>query len=192
MEECKKLSSMLAIYAPKEINTWILRYDVAIRRGKALICLQALRKARAIDPDNSALFARIVDFEKKRGGFSGMSPVVSKILEEEAPALVEKRSFIDFVKSAVERVRGSASADLLFRTEVAKAMVECQVGSPSEAAELVTKDGLGCKNVSVETCQTALKVLNGLGDGAAKTVADWKALVKAKYPSAACFACDIR
>ena len=188
LEESRKFSSMLAMYAPKEIRTWILRYDVAIRRGKALICLQALYKARAIDPNNSALFARIVDFEKKRQGFTGLSPVVSKLLNDEAPSLVGNLSLNDYVKSTVARIREIPTTELLLRAEVAKAMDECQVGSASEAADLVTKDGLECKNVSVESCQTALSALETLGDGASKAAAQWKTLVKNKYPLATALA----
>uniref|UniRef100_A0A7S3LAC1 Uncharacterized protein n=1 Tax=Amphora coffeiformis TaxID=265554 RepID=A0A7S3LAC1_9STRA len=188
LEESNKFSSMLAMYAPKDIQTWILRYDVAIRRGKALICLQALHKARAIDPDNSALFTRIVDFEKKRRTFTGLSPIVSKLLNDEAPSLVGNVSLQDFVESTVARVREIPTTDLLLRAEVAKAMVSCQVGGASEAADIITKDGLDCKNVSVEACQTALAALESLGEGASKATADWKTLVKQKYPLAAAFA----
>ena len=188
LEEGKKYSSMLAMYAPKEIETWILRYDVAIRRGKALICLQALHKARAIDPNSSALFTRIVDFEKKRQNFAGLSPTVSKLLDDEAPTLIGNTTLNDYVKSTVARVRADSTTDLLLRTEVAKAMVGCKVGSVSEAAQLITKDGLDCKNVTVETCQTALSALTGLGDEAAKLAVDWKGLVKAKFPLASVFA----
>ena len=40
LEEANKYSAILAAHAPKHLNTWILRYDVAIRRGKALIAMQ--------------------------------------------------------------------------------------------------------------------------------------------------------
>jgi hypothetical protein len=40
LEEANTYSVVLAAHAPNELNTWILRYDVAIRRGKALIAMQ--------------------------------------------------------------------------------------------------------------------------------------------------------
>lgn len=46
LEEANKYSSMLALHAPNELSTWILRYDVAIRRGKALIAMQVRRSFR--------------------------------------------------------------------------------------------------------------------------------------------------
>lgn len=40
LEEANKYSVMLAAHAPGQLSTWMLRYDVAIRRGKALIAMQ--------------------------------------------------------------------------------------------------------------------------------------------------------
>lgn len=184
LEEGKKFSSMLAIYAPKDLNTWIQRYDVAIRRGKALICLQALLKARAIDPDSSALFARILDFEKRRQDIKDLTPVVSKLLNEEAPSLVGNMSLNEYVKATVARIGENPTSSLLLRVEVAKAMVECKVASVSEAAGFLTKVGLECKGVSVESCQTALSVLLGFGKDASAATTQWKTLVSTKFPLA--------
>jgi peptide alpha-N-acetyltransferase len=70
LEEAKKYSSILASYAPKTLETWILHYDVSIRRKKPLMALQALHKARSIDPESCELFSRVVDFAGKMDGFS--------------------------------------------------------------------------------------------------------------------------
>lgn len=40
LEEANKYSAILAAHAPNQPSTWMLRYDVAIRRGKALIAMQ--------------------------------------------------------------------------------------------------------------------------------------------------------
>ena len=40
LEEANKYSVILAAHAPGRLSTWMLRYDVAIRRGKALIAMQ--------------------------------------------------------------------------------------------------------------------------------------------------------
>jgi hypothetical protein len=40
LEECRKLSAVLSKHAAKEVSTWILQYDVAIRRGKVLMAMQ--------------------------------------------------------------------------------------------------------------------------------------------------------
>jgi len=43
LEEANKYSAVLAAHAPNQLSTWILRYDVAIRRAKALIAMQVRR-----------------------------------------------------------------------------------------------------------------------------------------------------
>lgn len=181
LDEANKFSSLLAMHAPKEIATWISRYDVGIRRGKVLICLQALHKAKTIDAENSSLFARIVDFESKRHEFTGLSPIVEKLLKDEAPSLVDNLSLNDFIKAAVNRVQKNPTTDLLLRVEVAKAMVAHKVSNAPEAATLITKDGLNCRNTSLESCQKALSALAELGDEASGAAANFKTLVKAKY-----------
>lgn len=62
LEECQKLPAILSKHAPLEMSTWMLQYDVAIRRGKELMALQALHQAHKLDKDSSELLTRIVDF----------------------------------------------------------------------------------------------------------------------------------
>lgn len=40
LDECRKLSAILSKHAANEVSTWILQYDVAIRRGKVLMAMQ--------------------------------------------------------------------------------------------------------------------------------------------------------
>jgi N-alpha-acetyltransferase 15/16, NatA auxiliary subunit len=40
LEECRKLVSLLTKHAPKELSTWLLQYDVSIRRGRPMMALQ--------------------------------------------------------------------------------------------------------------------------------------------------------
>lgn len=40
LEECRKLSSILSKHAPKEISTWMIQYDIAIRRGKVMMAME--------------------------------------------------------------------------------------------------------------------------------------------------------
>lgn len=48
LEELKRYSSTLVKNAPHRLSTWLYQYDVAIRRGKATMALQALFKAKAV------------------------------------------------------------------------------------------------------------------------------------------------
>lgn len=48
IEEAKKYSAILSKYAPKRVSTWLLQYDVAIRRGKILMALQVRAKGGCV------------------------------------------------------------------------------------------------------------------------------------------------
>merc|ERR1712176_1105251 len=50
LEECKKYAAVIGSFAPNRQTTWILQYDVAVRRKKTLMALRALFRAREIDP----------------------------------------------------------------------------------------------------------------------------------------------
>jgi NMDA receptor-regulated protein 1 len=43
LEEAKNYSAILAKHAPNRLSTWMFQYDVAIRRGKALLAMQVRR-----------------------------------------------------------------------------------------------------------------------------------------------------
>lgn len=46
--------------APKHAETWLLLFDVAIRRGKWLQALKAVVQGRHLEPDNAAFAYRTV------------------------------------------------------------------------------------------------------------------------------------
>ena len=65
MNEAKKYSSILSKHCPKRIGTWSLQYDVAIRRKKVLLALQALMRMKNLDSYNAEYVSRLVDFALK-------------------------------------------------------------------------------------------------------------------------------
>lgn len=68
LEELRRYTANLVKNAPNRISTWLYQYDVAIRRRKATMALQALLQAKKIlDESNdrsyeNQLFSRISDF----------------------------------------------------------------------------------------------------------------------------------
>ena len=44
-EEAQKYATILVRHAPKKISSWILQYDVSVRRGKMLMALQVRQKS---------------------------------------------------------------------------------------------------------------------------------------------------
>ena len=184
LDEAAKYSGILARYAPASLETWILRYDVAIRRKKALLALQALYKARAIAPHSSEVFARIVDFSTKLEELRNGSEIVKGVLDSEAAPLLENGSLVDFVKKACKLATESDSNALDYRYEVAKALLSTKAGSASDAASLIVDGGLESKNVSVGTCRKALDVLKSLGPEASDATNKWTTMVQERFPRA--------
>ena len=71
LEELKRFTATLMKNAPNRLSTWLYRYDVAIRRNKATMALQALLQAKKIFEKSNAdrsgekeLHTRISDFAK--------------------------------------------------------------------------------------------------------------------------------
>jgi hypothetical protein len=182
LEEAKKYSSIVVSYAPKRLETWILHYDVSIRRKKPLMALQALHKARSIDPESTELFSRIVDFAGKMDSFTEATDVVRVVMKEETPLLLGGQSVADFVKAAASSVRDNARTDLPTRVSVAKALVETKTSSVADASAVIVTGGISSTKATVENCRNALDALKAFGDEADGAVKQWIADVQGLFP----------
>jgi hypothetical protein len=69
LEEAKNYSATLAKHSPKRLSTWMLQYDVSIRRGKALLAMQV---RRAIDCVVASSACVHVSFVSCRLFFTGL------------------------------------------------------------------------------------------------------------------------
>lgn len=184
LSEAKKYSLMLAKYAPKNLRTWILQYDVAMRRKKPMLAMQALFKARSLDPDDSELFLRTVDFAGKRNDFRDTTEAVRSVLVDDFPALLENQSVGDFINKAASKIREMPLTDLPMRTAVVKAIADTKHGSLKEALPLITDGGIDSRNVTVETSLEALNLLSSLGAEADDATKQWTDTVQSRFPIA--------
>ncbi|KAL7569248.1 hypothetical protein ACA910_016801 [Epithemia clementina (nom. ined.)] len=185
LEEAAKFSGMLARYAPRNLETWTLRYDVAIRRKKTLMALQALYKARAISPDNSEVFSRIVDFCNNYEGLKNGSDLVREVLDNETPPLLNSSTLADYVRDAAVKVRKGINREvdyLDYRCSVAQALVSTKSSTVAEASALILESGAKCRGAQVETCRRALGVLKSFGDEASDATKLWISCVKERFP----------
>jgi len=186
IEEATKYSAMLTRYAPKKLETWLLRYDVAIRRKKALMALQALHKARRIDPASPELFLRSIAFAKMLDEFTNdCEPGVRTVLVEETPSLLnDSKSVTDFVKARAASVRADEATSLPVRVAVAKALVDTKTGSVQDACSIITEGNAvdTSRNVTVETCRYALETLKSFGNEATSAIDAWVSAVKRRFP----------
>ena len=187
LEEAAKFSGMLARYAPRNLETWILRYDVSIRRKKSLMALQALYKARAISPFSSELFSRIVDFCNYLDGLKNGSDLVRGVLDDETPPLLNKTSLSAFVKDAAQSIRQGSNREvdyLEYRCSVAQALVSSETCPVAEAASLILDGGAKCRGTDVEKCGRALEILKSFGEEASDATEQWIKCVKERFPRA--------
>ena len=183
LEESQKYASIITQFAPKRFKTWILQYDVAIRRKKYLLALQALFRAHEIESEHCDYISRLVDFATKMKEFGDLPDAVGTIIKEETPRLMENKSVDQYLCSAADTVRkGGTSASLATRTAIAKALVETKAGSVADASALILDGGISARGASVPACQEAAKVLKTFGDGASSSTEKWISQVKERYP----------
>lgn len=144
--------------------------------------LQALFKARALDAQSSALFARIVDFASKADGLGTDQAAVREVILDELPVLLNTLSVDDFVSAAVEQVKQDPLASLASRIDIAKVLVKTKSASVKDAASLIVDGGLYGREVSIESCRDALVALKGFGDDATYAKGKWVIAVSERFP----------
>ena len=188
MTEAKKYVQMLTKYAPQRITTWLLQFDVSIRRRKFLLAFQALCKATKIDPHHAGLFTRIVDFVHRIDGVDA-SASVRAVLTLEVPRLLHPAVSIDeYIQQAQHRIRDDPFIDLPFRMAVVKAsLLESSTLTPISIPEavqyIVDYGGMAtARQVTYDTCRTAMELLQSYGEAAADAAQQWADDLAVRYP----------
>lgn len=198
LEEAKKYTNTLVKNAPGRFSTWIYQYDVSIRRGKYMMALQALFKAKALDPFSSDLFTRIVDLKKKQFSPSSDSlesciSLVQEVFESELckllcwnnNAITNNTSLSGFVSEVASSLKEDNKANLALRIAVAKAVITCGLGNAADAISIITKDKLQMYGVRLEECKESLSYLKEVcGDAEDKRIEEWKNFIEQYFPMA--------
>jgi len=211
LEEAKKYTATLVKNAPNCFSTWICQYDVSIRRGKLLMALQALYKAKTIDANNSELFTRIVAFQQKKfvsSSESSSASILQHVFESERLKLLNGKSTVsEYVADVASNVKKDRQkACLALRLAVAKATVDLNSDDGCSfietAVSIITGEALQINGVTLEICKESLsylkklldimtekedKVGSGSGGVAAKltnAVEVWRDLVYEYFPQA--------
>jgi len=202
LSEAKRYVATLVKNAPNRFGTWILQYDVAIRREKTMMALQALFKAKSIDSGNCELFDRVVHFAlihqkiSDDGAASKSTPcnqncntkcfIITKVIDKLLSNLLEDQTVQNFVKSKAQQVKADALTDLPTRIAVADALTRIQ--HPTlDAITLITDGGLQGRQVTVPNCKKALKFLTSLGEEASQARNIWLTGIQSKFQLATDF-----
>jgi len=183
LDQCKKYVMMLVKNAPRRLSTWLLQFDVAIRRGKALMALQALYKAKSIDADNSEIFTRTVAFMEKLVKMEKHGNVhVSEVISSESANLLGGKNLSEFISSEAAKAKADPLTALSMKIAIANAMVSSKTGSVADAASLIVDCGLDGRGVTAEICQAALKSLDTFGKEAVSAKETWAKNAEVRFP----------
>jgi peptide alpha-N-acetyltransferase len=183
LEEAKKYSSILSRHCPKRFGTWTLQYDVAIRRKKWLLALQALFKMEALNAHHAGYISRLIDFSLQVPSLQGFSEPAMTVLTEEFPRLLRGETGQGFVIEAAKQIRCGKVVDLPYRVAIAEGLVQTGLEGADTAASLIVDGGLEIPGVSVDTCVSALEAMKKLGSTAKASVDKWIAVVQERFPA---------
>ena len=181
--EAKKYSAILSKHCPKRIGTWALQYDVAVRRKKAMLALQALLRLKTLDPDSAAYISRLVDFALKVASFDLSGPV-KNVVNEECSKLLNGASVQNLVKDLAVRARSDSSTPLPLRIVIAKSLVITKSEPIDSATSVIVEAGTEMRGFDIQSCRLALDTLQGFGSEASSAVEKWKCFVKEQFPLA--------
>eukprot|EP00559_Dactyliosolen_fragilissimus_P009372 CAMPEP_0184857420 /NCGR_PEP_ID=MMETSP0580-20130426/2572_1 /TAXON_ID=1118495 /ORGANISM="Dactyliosolen fragilissimus" /LENGTH=925 /DNA_ID=CAMNT_0027353003 /DNA_START=58 /DNA_END=2832 /DNA_ORIENTATION=+ len=166
LTEAKKYSATLVKNAPHKYSTWICQYDIAIRRQKMTMALQALFNAKSLDPNGNGLLTRIVDFVGKLSSImenSSSPEVVKQLWLDGRDALLSNQSLDQYVSHAAEAVLENPLTNLSIRLEVFQSYTSYSICSSyskmQDPTPILTNGRLDGSGVTVELCKEAIQCL---------------------------------
>ena len=186
LAEADKYAKLLAQRAAGEMETQVLCYEVAVRRGKWLQAIFAASRAAAIDRASHDAFAIAVDLEHRvASGQAPLHPHEAEFFETAKAAWRGPEragaSLPDFVAAYAGDACGERGS-LGMRAAAAKAMVKAMGdGGKEGAARAVLEGAMAARGVSVKGCKAALEGMEVLGED---VVAHFKEQAKRRFPMA--------
>lgn len=146
----------LTRYAAKTIDSHILAYDVAVKRGKYLMALQALIRGKALNPVDPDIFFRVVQFlHKVQAEAKANHPLVGEVITLEQEGLQEGSSLSGYLEAFKDKAK---KLSLKHRVAAVKATLLLK---PEAGQEIMTyladglKDGRG---INIKNAKEALEV----------------------------------
>lgn len=179
LEEARKYSTILSKYCPKRLGTWVLQYDVTIRRKKVLLALQALFRLRKLDSNSVEYISRIVDFALKVPSFE-ISGAAKNVATEECTKLLNGKSVAKLVMELAKQAQSDSSTPLPLRVVIAESLVRTKSALTSEAASIIVDGESHMRGLNIDSCRVALASLKGFGNKS--SIDKWIRFVKEQYP----------
>ncbi|XP_006003550.1 N-alpha-acetyltransferase 16, NatA auxiliary subunit isoform X2 [Latimeria chalumnae] len=158
LEEAIKFLTPLKTLVADRIDTHLLAFEIYFRKGKFLLMLQSVKRAYAIDPNNSWLHECLIRFAKCVSDHSNLPEIVNKVLNQEMQKIFANKNLESFNEEFLNRNATSIQHQLAG----AKMMYFLDNSRQEKAISIATRlDDLAVdRNVKVLT-----KVLEALVDG---------------------------
>ena len=137
---------------------------------------------RGLDAGHAGYFSRLVDFALKVPNLEGLSEPAKLVLSEEFPALLKGASVKDYVSDAAKAIQRGDVVDLPFRVAVAECLVKTGLATVGSATAMIIEGGLDTPGVSLESCSSALRAIQGLGPEGKDAAEKWASMVKERFP----------
>jgi len=189
LDEAKQFVATLVKYAPHRIATWILQYDIAARRGRWLMALQALFKAHAINPFDGELFSRLVDFLNRQpmlNSFDGepTNDPVGEIVKKGVERLLGGKivSFEEFIAAKVESIIATNCTPLSARLSISKSCYDSRIWNPIKACSFLLSTTVDGHGASVDILRNSVCFLQELGDEVRDNLEQWKSKIRERFP----------
>eukprot|EP00752_Nemacystus_decipiens_P006712 g6035.t1 len=207
LPEAARLVALLSAHAGAYVETHLLAFDVAMKRGKYMLAARAVIRGRALEPNNPELLLRTIQlYHMAQGTPSGQpaaasastaagaatpSPVVARVLAEEAEGLLGAGGLDGAVAGLVKLAGDAATGSLGARVCAAKALalVTTPAEQGREQAVKLVREGLHGRGVTVAGCAAAVEAVAGIVgvDGAGGAAEELRQACAKVFPLAEAF-----
>ncbi|CAB3378711.1 Hypothetical predicted protein [Cloeon dipterum] len=170
--------------AASNIETHLMAFEIAIRKGKPLLMLQSIKRAHRIDPENAILHSCLVRFLTFLGKAGALAPAVSQVIQTETKAIFQGRD----ARQMNAQYLAAHERSLPARLEVARMMYLLDPSTQESAISLATALDAHLQGVNLKNCSSVLEGLQSGDFGACEAQArEYKARCHDRFPHAAIF-----
>lgn len=200
LPEASNRIKLLQQFDGDEIETQILAFDVAIRKGKLLSALRAARRARAIDeeaPETIAVCIRLVYELDSKGGRQSLSEEATEVFKR-LGGVLNGKTIVETLDAYIARHKDNVSKSLRVGEVLIWAALADISGAKSvdkslqfmvEVIASMDPESRAKGFVSASDCGLFLRRLEGMQPRlAASSIETVRSALKAKFPRASIFA----
>ncbi|XP_059484452.1 N-alpha-acetyltransferase 15, NatA auxiliary subunit [Neocloeon triangulifer] len=184
LAQATKFLTPMQQLAASNIETHLMAFEIAIRKGKPLLMLQSIKRAYRIDPENAILHSCLVRFLTFLGKAGTLDLAVSQVIQTETKSIFQARDARQMNAQYLARHGRSLPA----RLEVARMMYLLDPSCQESAISLATALDSGLEEVNLKNCSSVLLALvNGDFGSCEAQAKDYKTRCHQRFPYALIF-----